>query len=129
MYSIERTNYGFKLTFSGKIDKEEMQKWYDESMEYLKNVPEEFFVFVDMRNLTPLLQDAQAIMTNGQAKYREKGMKRSVVIVDNPITKLQFKRLAQESGIYKWERYIDAETHPNWEQLGMDWLENASEPE
>jgi len=34
-------------------------------------------------------------------------MVRSVVILANTITKLQFKRIAQETGIYQWERYID----------------------
>ncbi len=37
-----------------------------------------------------------------QRLYKEKGMVCSVVILDNAVTKKQFKRIAQETGIYEW---------------------------
>ncbi|HMV41143.1 MAG TPA: hypothetical protein PK079_09135 [Leptospiraceae bacterium] len=60
-----------------------------------------------MRTLKPLPPESQIHMQEGQKLYKEKGMVRSVVILANTITKLQFKRIAQETGIYQWERYID----------------------
>jgi hypothetical protein len=129
MYKIERTNYGYRLTFSGYICADEMKKWLEESHKILSTAPIEFFVFVDMRNLKPLPRDSQDLMTSGQNFYLQKGMKRSVVIVGNPVTKIQFKRLAIKSGIYTWERYIDIETEPNWEQKGLDWILKAKDPD
>ena len=49
-------------------------------------------------------------------------MERSVVILDNVITTMQFKRIAQETGIYQWERYIDASSTGNWQKAGEDWI-------
>jgi hypothetical protein len=46
-------------------------------------------------------------MIKGQAMYRSCGMQRSCVILDDAITTIQFMRLARESGISKYERYID----------------------
>jgi len=122
MYKIEKTSYGIKLTFGGFIQKEEMNFWLDESEFILKSVSSKFGVFVDMRELKPLPSDSQEIMQKGQLMYKLKGMERSVVILDNPIITLQFKRIAKETGIYDWERYVDASKNPNWEELGKKWL-------
>ena len=40
----------------------------------------------------------------------------------DPTTRSLFKRLAKETGIYEWERYIDASSHPNWEEDAMKWI-------
>ncbi len=50
------------------------------------------------------------LMEEGQKEYKERGMTRSVVILDSAIMAMQFKRLAKDTGIYQWERYIDAST-------------------
>ena len=61
--------------------------------------------------------------------YAEKGIVRTVVILSNPILTTQFKRLAKESGAYKWERYINASENSNWEQLGEDWVIRDIDPD
>ena len=68
-------------------------------------------------------------MTEGQKQYKMAGMERSVVIVQNALTRNQFKRLAKESGIYQWERYIDAGSVPNWERVGKDWVSLGKDPD
>lgn len=125
MYKIEKTSYGVKLTFSGFIQKEEMAQWVIESQKALVSFPPKFGVFVDMRELKPLSVDSQAEMQKGQKLYKMLGMERSVVILDNPIITMQFKRIAKETGIYEWERYIDASKNANWEELGKKWLVNG----
>lgn len=129
MYSITKMDYGYKLVFGNSITKEEMEKWVSESETALANAPAEFGVFVDMRTLKPLLPEVQEIMINGQAKYKKAGMVRSVVILNNPTVTLQFKRLAKESGIYEWERYIDASTITDWEVKGVAWVKDAKDPD
>jgi hypothetical protein len=129
MYAIEKTLWGYKLTFGDFIQNDEMTKWVDESKTALEGAPAEFGVFVDMRSLKPLPEDAKETMTRGQKLYKEKGMVRSVVILDNPVTTMQFKRIAKESGIDQWERYIDASSHPDWEAKGVAWVKEGTDPD
>ena len=129
MYRIEKKEYGFLLVFEGFISKDEIQNWYQEVSKYLEVINEEFLVFVDMRKLIPLLPDAQQIMQNGQLLFKNKGMARSVVIVKDKITKMQFIRIAKQTGIYKWERYIDVSNNYNWQQVAFKWLNEAIDPE
>ncbi len=73
--------------------------------------------------------ESQKHMEDGQKLYKEKGMSRSVVILANTTTKMQFKRIAQQTGIYQWERYIDETSNPNWEKAGVDWIQNGIDPD
>lgn len=128
MYKIETRPFGYKIVFSGFIRAAEMKQWLDESKALLEKSAGNFGVFVDMRELKPLDTDAQKHMEEGQKLYKAKGMKRSVVILANPLITLQFRRIAAQTGIDKWERYLDASTSPSWEKLGVDWLQNGTEP-
>ena len=130
MYSIEQVDFGYKLTFEGFIETDEMKDWLSESEKVLENTTlEEFGVFVDMRKLYPLPPESRAIMEEGQKLYKTKKMIRSVVIVANIVTQLQFIRIAKETGIYEWERYIDASSVANWEQVGLDWIIDGKDPD
>lgn len=129
MYQIEKRSYGFKLTFSGFITAEEMKRWKGESEKVLATQKGKFGVMVDMRSLKPLAADTQAIMVDGQKQYKVKGMERSAVILDSAITTAQFQRLAKESGIYAWERYVSAADKPNWEQVGEGWIARGADPD
>lgn len=128
MYNIERKEYGYKLTFGDIITSAEMKAWLDESKVILQTSPESFGVFVDMRTLVPLRRDAQPYMQEGQKLYRKSGMLRSVVILDNAATTMQFRRIARDTGIADFERYIDADAVKNWEEAGLNWIENGVEP-
>jgi len=129
LYKIEKTNYGYFLTFSGEMDLEEMTQWFRDSKEVLENASRSFGVFVDMRQLQLLDPDAQEEMQSGQRYYKKMGMKRSVVILDNSILTIQFKRIALQSDIYNTERYIDASSMTNWEEIGKDWLIYGTDPD
>ena len=83
----------------------------------------------NMRTLKPLPPDSQPVMEKGQREYKQKGMIRSVVILNNPITTMQFKRIGKESGIHNWERYIDASSELEWEKVGLKWIEEAVDPD
>jgi len=69
MYKIERKLFGYQLTFGGFIQKDEMEKWVAESKKALTGQKGNFGVFVDMRTLKPLPQDAQEAMKTGQKLY------------------------------------------------------------
>lgn len=129
MYQIEKKSYGVKLTFAGLIAKDEMQKWVAESAKITKSLPSKFGVFVDMRDLKPLAADSQLVMQEGQKLFKNAGMERSVVILSTAMVTMQFKRIAKETGIYEWERYIDFSKTADWEEIGIKWLEDKIDPD
>ncbi|MCK4372844.1 MAG: hypothetical protein KAW61_06830, partial [candidate division Zixibacteria bacterium] len=90
MYVIEKTEYGYHMTFGGSIMQEEMKLWFEESQEVLATQKGTFSVFVDMRTLEPISADAQVQMQKGQRLYKQKGLVRSVVIQDNLTLTRQF---------------------------------------
>ncbi len=129
MFNIKKTTYGIRITFSGIVNLEEMNAWIQESMNILPDSPKNFHVFADMRELEPVSLFVQRVFEKGQQIYKRKGMVRSVVIVNNNIVKRQFEKIAKESDIYNWERYIDANNNPDWEEKGMYWLLNTIDPD
>jgi hypothetical protein len=48
---------------------------------------------------------------------------------DKEITLVQFKRLAMTSGIYAYERYLDASTLPEWTDTAVAWVKDRVEPD
>jgi hypothetical protein len=129
MYQIEATDYGLRLIFGGLMTAEEMAAWLRDFDTAIGQRTEQFTVFVDMRTLVPLRPDAMALMIDGQRLALDRGMVRSVVILSNPATTQQFRRIAGESGILGHERYIDASSEPDWENIGLDWLLREIDPE
>ena len=129
MHKIEKKPWGYELTFADIMTKEEMQKWVEESKALLATAQPSFGVFVDMRTLKPLPPDAQAVMQEGQKLYKAKGMVRSVVILASALVTAQFKRIAKETGIYEWERYIDSSTSPTWKDVGISWVRDKVDPD
>jgi hypothetical protein len=130
MYNIERRPSGYILTLSGLIEPDEMQRWSDDSERYLSSESSSSFgVIIDMRNLKPLSSESQALMVNGQKKYKAKGMKRSAVILNNEKICTQFKNLAIQSGIYSTERYIDASKSSNPIDTAIKWVKDAVDPD
>jgi anti-anti-sigma regulatory factor len=129
MYKIEKKTSGFLLTFGETIDAAEMQRWLTESQKALETVQGPFGVIIDMRTLKPLSSDSQAVMVKGQGLYKQKGMQRSAVVLNDAVTTLQFKRLAQQSGIYAFERYIDASKHEDWAKMAVAWVRDGIDPD
>ena len=128
MYKIDKTDLGFNLTFGGDMTKDEIEKWYMESEQALIGQRSPFGVIIDMRTLAPLPVEAQEIMVRGQSMYRSRGMERSCVILDDAITTIQFMRLARKSGIFKFERYINASEHRDWLARARNWVRHAIAP-
>ena len=129
MYKIDKKSYGPHLTFSGYIPSDELEQWLVDSKEMIKSYPDEFVVFVDMREMELLAPESRPTMVEGQRHYRAHGMQRSVVILKDKVTMMQFKGIAKETGIYEWERYIDANAQPNWEQVALDWILDSVDPD
>lgn len=107
MYKIEKTDYGFHLTFSGRIEAAEMLKWDQESELMFRSFKkQDFVVLIDMTQLQMLPQDSKTILIDGQKLYRDKGMQKSAVLAPNLLVKSQMTNTARESGILDTERYF-----------------------
>jgi hypothetical protein len=128
VYKIDKTDLGFYLTFAGDMTKPELERWYRESEQALTEQQGPFGVIIDMRTLALLPAEAQGVMVRGQSMYRTRGMERSCVILQDAITTIQFMRLARQSGIFKYERYIDASTHADWLAEAQNWVTRAIAP-
>jgi hypothetical protein len=129
MHKIEKKTWGLELTFADVVAKQEMQTWLEESKVVLKTLQPGFGVFVDMRTLKPIAADTQAVMQEGQKLFKAQGMARSVVILAGSIVTLQFKRIAKETGIYEWERYVDSSVVPTWQEKGIAWVRDKIDPD
>jgi hypothetical protein len=130
MYKIERRPSGYILTFTGQIDAVEMQRWVDESERILNlETSNSFGVIINMKDLQPLKPDAGAVMKNGQKLYKEKGMKRSAVILNSAEICTQFKNIAIQTGIYAAERYIDASVISNPVDIAVAWVKDGIDPD
>jgi len=81
-----------------------------------------------MRKLSPLTPEAQQAMVEGQQLFKARGMTRSAVIVNNAVTAMQFRRLAQQSGIYQWERYFDGAL-PGYLDSAVAWGRDGVDPD
>lgn len=129
MHKIEKRAGGFTLTFGGIVNKAELDRWVEESKQALTGCTKPFGVIVDMRTMRPLPSAGRTTMIEGQRLYQHAGMQRSAVILNSPTTTLQFKRLAKESGIDLFERYIDASQDPDWKKHAEDWVDREIDPE
>ncbi len=129
MYKIDRRDYGIHMVLSGHIERAEMEQWLEDVRPILADIEGEFGVFVDMRGLLLLPPESQPAAREAQILCRAEGMVRSVGILSDVITAMQFKRMAKQTGISDWERYVDASTEPNWEQVALDWIIDAKDPD
>lgn len=129
MYRIEKVDFGLKLSFSGNISEGEMTRWLKDSEKALSVLKSGFKVFVDMRFMEILSHDSLEHLIKGQKQYREKGMDRSAVVLTNSDLKIQLLGAAIQTGVYIWERYIDATLVKDWENAGKNWLLQGIEPD
>jgi hypothetical protein len=130
LYKLDKIGTVFHQTFEGLVSEQEMANWVSDSEKaLLKDRGQKFHVYADLRNLKPLSPQARDIMVKGQEMYKKSGLNRSVVVLQDSITTMQFKRIARDSGIDSYERYIDASTVRDFEKIGMDWLLYAKDPD
>ncbi|RKX28672.1 MAG: hypothetical protein DRP47_03685 [Candidatus Zixiibacteriota bacterium] len=129
MYNIEKKDYGYKLTFAGKVDKDEMARWLEEIEHILSKQPGSFTVLMDIQNLQPVSQIAQKFFRRGQMLLEKRGLTRSAVVLSGSTLAMQFKRLAVQSGIFDKERYVDIVNNPQWEEVSLGWLTESIEPD
>lgn len=129
MITWQKKEYGFHFCFSSPITVDEANKWSTEVTHAVSQSRGDCFVFADLRNCGLIPSECKHIIENVQTFFCKNGLKRSVVIVSDPMTTMQMKIVARETGIREWERYIDSSSNPDWEQMGIDWIVHSIDPD
>jgi hypothetical protein len=129
VYKIDSTPYGLRLTLSGAMSSDEIRRWERDVVAALHGLERPFGVFVDMRGLVLSSAEDQGGFMHAQIRARQLGMRRSVVIVERAEIASEFERIARQTGIHVYERYIDAVNDPHWEQRGLDWVIDGIDPD
>ena len=132
MHRIEETKYGYKLVLEGFLQREEVDQLLQAMKAKIK--PREkgqtFPLLLDMRKSNAFPSDAREVLKQCLLFCKQSGMERNAVILASAIATLQARRIAKETGIDRWARYIDASTRPNdWEKIAVDWLTRGVEPD
>lgn len=130
MYKIEIKDYGFKFTFAGFIKEFEMQEYFEQAKKALVNSGlKKYCVLVDNTGLKPLPPESKNIIDKAQRMFKKGGLIRSVLLLSNPVTTLQFKKIAKETGVYEYERFIDTSQTDDYEKIAEAWLTDAKDPD
>lgn len=129
MYDIEATEYGYEVTFSASIDDDDLREWELESTSELEDAADAFGVVFDARELGDFSEALLDPFRDGQDAYRRAGMERSALILDSAVVALKLRRLAKDSGVYEWERYVHTGTTDDWRRVAADWVDDGLDPE
>lgn len=129
MYSIEEKPYGLKLLFKGRIELEEMQQWSKELKVKILEQKPDFGVLVDVQEMVVMDPATIQVVIEAQNFAKEHGTGRNANIVSNRLAKMQQTRLARESGLYSYMRYIDGESEKTPEKLAEKWILHGIDPD
>ncbi len=129
MYAIETKDYGLRLSFQGAISVQEMSQWAAEVKKEFKKQKPGFNVIVDVSKMGTIIPECIPIVVEVQNMAKENGTGRNANIVGSHIAKMQQTRMAKESGLYSYMRYIDASSVKNPEQIAQDWVIQGKDPD
>ncbi len=124
------TEYGFRTTAPGYIIPAEARQWFEDlKARVLRREGRPFGLLVDSRTQKSNPPESQEIIREAMVWLRAHGMQRSVVVLDSTVALIQILRLAKASGVYAYERYLDALKDPEWETKAVDWIVRAIDPD
>jgi len=128
MYAIGPLPCGFQIVFAGEVTTRELLAWLEDVRRHIVAPPKNFGLLLDLRSLAPLSPSATRVLAKGLRLCQERGLGRTAVVVLSRSTQLEFTRLAKESGIYQWERYLSVEDTPDWHGRGVAWISQGIDP-
>ncbi|HET9450764.1 MAG TPA: hypothetical protein VFO83_07785 [Aggregicoccus sp.] len=128
MIRLEKTAYGLRTTAPGFLTVPETQAWLAEIKALSAAMPGPFTMLVDIRTQGAQAPAVAALIQEAMVWVRAHGMKRSAVVLDQPLAHMQITRLARSTGVHVDERYFDASSDPDWETKAMAWLVEGREP-
>jgi hypothetical protein len=128
MQRVSATDYGFDIVFGGPLTREEADELVEELRQKLPPPGGRFGLLVDSRQARAYPPEVQQAFRRGILLCAERGMERSIVVLDSEVSTIHAKRLAKETDTLAGTRYLDARTHRNWRRIASDWLLRGIEP-
>lgn len=132
VHKIEETKYGYKLVLEGFLQREEVGQLLETMKVKIRprEKGESFPLLLDMRKSNAFPSDARDLIKQCLLFCKQSGMERNAVVLNSAIATLQARRIAKETGIDRWSRYIDASSRPDdWEKIAEEWLLRGVDPE
>ncbi|WNG33530.1 hypothetical protein F0U61_07790 [Archangium violaceum] len=124
------TDYGFRVHAPGYITPTEARAWFEDlKIRVLALQGKSFGMLVDSRSQKANPPDTQELIKEAMVWLRGHGMERSVVVLDSTVALIQILRLAKATGVYAYERYMDALKDPEWEAKAVGWIKHAIDPD
>ena len=124
------TDYGFRVHAPGYITPAEARAWFEDlkvRVQALEGKP--FGMMVDSRTQKANPPDTQELIKESMVWLRGHGMERSVVVLDSTVALIQILRLAKATGVYAYERYMDALKDPEWDAKAVGWIKDGIDPD
>ena len=128
MHRVDETRYGYRVVFEGFLQQDDVGELLSNMKSTIRPRDSAFALLFDMRKSRAFPSEVRELLRQALHFCKEAGMERNAVVLSSAIATLQARRLARESGVEAWSRYIDA-SHPDWEKIAVDWLVRAVEPE
>lgn len=124
------TDYGFRVHGPGYITPAEARAWFEDLRSRVRALEgKPFGLLVDSRTQKANPPDTQELIKEAMVWLRGHGMERSVVVLDSTVALIQILRLAKATGVYAYERYLDALKEPDWEAKALDWIIRGIDPD
>ncbi|WP_257446257.1 hypothetical protein [Archangium lipolyticum] len=125
-----QTDYGIRIHCPGYITPAEARAWFEDIKHKVLTLEgKPFGMLADARTQKANPPETQEIVKESMVWLRGHGMERSVVVLDSTVALIQILRLAKTSGVYAYERYLDASKDPDWERRSLDWIIRAIDPD
>lgn len=122
--------FGFAIIAPGLISEMDARIWIDDLYQLVtRSGRTTFGLLVDIRRQRANPPGATALIQQAMRWLREAGCVRSAVVLDNSMALIQIRRLAAETGVDAYERYINAVATPDWERKAEDWIVRGIEPD
>jgi hypothetical protein len=126
--TVETTAYGFRTTVTGWVTAPELAEWHADCQRVVSTLAPGFCQLVDLRLAKPLPPESAQLVADFMRYLRLKGLRRSAVVVESAVARMQVVRLAKQTGLDAFERYFSAAEEPQWEQRALAWLEKGEDP-
>lgn len=129
MHEVKETEYGLYVEVTGLVSLDQSIVIMAEMRQIFESRETGICVFANLQKMDLLTEETQAVLLKIQRHCVNSGVKRVAVILGNATVAHQFKRLSLESGIYDYERYLDASSDPDWETKGLKWITEGIDPD
>ena len=122
MPQIQQQPYGVKISLTGFLLQENLNRWLLTFENELEKLDESVGVFIDARDLKPIPEESREILARGKKLLQKKKIFRCVLVYNSDSAYLQMKAICNDTDSEVSDLYIDSRENPNWEKKGHLWL-------